>query len=153
MTLVQNPRPSRFRVSGRLAATLAGGMLAAGALTGCSTVEGIVAEQVDNATCAIGSGVIDQVSTNVSDAIAQIQVDPSGALNTLETARTALAAAGATAVEGSETADAIAGLQSTVDDLIALADDAVDGTSVDPQALADLQEQSEAQIKQLVGIC
>ena len=34
-----------------------------------------------------------------------------------------------------------------------MSNDAVDGTSVDPQALADLQEQSEAQIKQLVGIC
>lgn len=145
--------PVRPRSGRRVAAALFAGAVVASVLTGCSTVEGIVAEQVDNATCAIGSGVIDEVSTNVGNAVAQIEVDPSGALTTLQNVKTGLAAAEATAVDGSETAEAIRGLQTTVDDLIAFAEDGVNGTTIDPKKLADLQEQSEAHVQRLIGIC
>lgn len=118
-------------------------------LTGCSAVSDIVAGEVSNAACAVGSSAIEQIATDVTAAIGKIAVDPAGALAALNAAEAALGVA-AVGVTGEPAASAIDDAQATLAELVGLAQDASDGVEVDQTAV-------ETQLKQfsvdLAGVC
>lgn len=123
--------------------------LAGTTLTGCSAVSDIVAGEVGNTACAVGSGAIEQVATDVTTAIGNIAIDPAGALAALTVAEAALGVA-AVGITGEPAATAIENAKATLGELVGLARDASDGVEID-------QTKVEALLKQfsldLAGVC
>ena len=121
-------------------------------LTGCSALSDIVADQAGQAVCAVGSGVLDQITTDVTSAISNISVDPAAALAALTTAEAALAVAsvGITSETGLA---AVESAKATLSKLVALAEDASNGSAVGQSAVISLQDQFTTDLKALAGVC
>ncbi|MBX3100727.1 MAG: hypothetical protein KF761_14265 [Salinibacterium sp.] len=135
----------RARTAGVLVlATFAGAVL-----TGCSAVSDIVAGEVNNAACAVGSGAIEQVASDVTTAIGDIAVDPAASLAALTAAEGALGVA-AVGLTAEPAASAIEDAKATLGELVALARDASDGIQVDEKEIAALLKQFSADLS---GVC
>ncbi len=119
------------------------------ALSGCSAVSDIVAGEVSNAACAVGSGAIEQVATDVTAAIGSIAVDPVGALVALTAAEAALGVA-AVGLTSEPAATAVENAQATLRELVGLAQDASDGVDVDQTKVEALMKQFSVD---LAGVC
>ena len=140
--------PPRGRWSRRTAGILLIAGLAA-TIAGCSAVSDIVAGEVNSAACAVGSGAIEQVASDVTAAIGNIAVDPAGALAALTAAESALGVV-AVGLTSEPAATAVENAKATLGELVGLAQDASDGVEVD-------QNKVEALLKQfsvdLAGVC
>lgn len=127
---------------------VAAGLMVA-SLTGCSAVSEIVAGEVSNAACAVGSGAIEQVATDVTAAVGNIAVDPAAALAALTAAEAALGVA-VVGLTSEPAATAVENARATLGELVGLVQDASDGVEVD-------QAKVEAPMKQfsvdLAGVC
>ncbi|TNU73902.1 hypothetical protein FH969_09000 [Miniimonas arenae] len=136
--------PSRRRRAVALPLAL---LLAAGALGSCS----VVSDAAQTAACAAVTPVAQSVGDRLDELLADIAVDPQGAVTGL----TQLRDNTATAVSGVDgrLGDAGASLVSALDGLVALAQQAADGATVTPGETADLRAQTEAALTSLVGEC
>lgn len=141
--------PPTRRSSTRAAGFIVLAGLLGATLAGCSAVSDIVAGEVNTAACAVGSGAIEQVASDVSTAIGNIAVDPAAALAALTAAEAALGVA-AVGLTAEPAASAINDAKATLGELVTLARDASDGVQVDEKEIAALLKQFSVDLS---GVC
>lgn len=139
-------KPRHHRLVSALALSLAAGI----SLSGCSVGE-VVRQQAGTAACSLITPFIDQVATDVQDAVSTTGVDPAQAVAKLKAARTVLQGISAQVTEGAQLSDVQAAVN-TLDKLIPLIESAATG-SADTAAIAKLQKQLAAEITTLTKIC
>lgn len=136
----------------RVAVVVVGMSVFSATLTGCSALSDIVTDQAGQAACAVGSGALDQITTDVTSAISNISVDPAAALAALTTAEAALTVA-SVGITGEAGLAAVESAKATLSKLVAVAEDASNGAAVDQSTVTSLQDQFTTDLKALAGVC
>lgn len=129
-----------------LAAALAGGGLA-----GCSGAEDAVRGAARDAGCSVAQRAADEAERRARDAVSDLGADPQAARRELEAVRGALDAA----VQGlgGETRQQLTRARDAVDDLLAQARRAADGTKVDDEAVAEAERQLDGAVEHVGTVC
>ena len=136
----------------KTAATLAGIALSLSVLSGCSTVEQVVTEQVGSAACTASTAVVDEVATQISESLATVSVDPQGALVALEGAQGLLDTI-APQLDG-EAAAALDAAGITIDQITELINDSItNGGQINQAKLDELIAQLTTELNSITKLC
>lgn len=136
----------RDRRPGRVLSGLTAAVLVTGLLTACSSVGDLVAQQASDTACTAITPVVDQVTADVQAAVAQISVDPTAAIDTLQTANVLLA----TLPGQSEAVDSAT---TTIEALISQAQSVQRGQRIDQRQVDDLSAQLTQALAGATGVC
>lgn len=118
-------------------------------LAGCSFVQ----EKASEAVCAAITPVTDTINVQLDDAVAQIAVNPDGAVDQITSLRDSLASASeAVGSLGSldATLDALTG---ALDDVLALAEKAASGAEVTPEETQAVEDRVNGAVESVTGEC
>lgn len=144
MDLRRTPAP-------RALLTLATAALALGALVGCSEVEDAVRDTASEAGCQVAQEAVDGVTSQARQAVDDLGADPAGAEQELRSLRDAVS----TAADGlsGEVGTHLDEAEAALDDLVAQADAAADGTQVDEAVVESAQSELDTAVDELTQVC
>lgn len=118
---------------------------------GCAAAQDAAEGAVQQAACSAVDPVADQLSDRIDEVVADIAVDPAGAVRELTSWRDGVAAT-ADGVGGG-LGDALDALSSALDSLTGLAQRAADGVTVTPEESDELRQQVREAVAGVLGEC
>lgn len=121
----------------------------ASALTGCSVVQ----EAAGPAACAAILPVTDSISERLDEAVAQISVDPDGAIEQITSLRDSLQSASDAVGSLGSLSSVLDSLTGALDDVLALAEKAASGAEVTPEETQAVEDRVNAAVESVTGEC
>ncbi|MDQ1104466.1 plasmid stabilization system protein ParE [Nocardioides zeae] len=142
--------PRRTPASRSLPA-LAAAALSLGALVGCSEVEDAVRDTASEAGCQVAQEAVDGITGEARQAVDDLGADPAAAEQELRNLRDAVA----TAADGlsGEVGTHLEEAEAALDDLVAQAEAAADGTQVDEAVVQSAESELDTAVDELTQVC
>ncbi|WZH54010.1 MAG: hypothetical protein PIR53_08465 [Nocardioides alkalitolerans] len=142
---------SRRTPASRSFLAVAATALSLGALVGCSEVEDAVRDTAAEAGCQVAQEAVDGVTGEARQAVEDLGADPAAAEQELRNLRDAVA----TAADGlsGEVGTHLEEAEAALDDLVAQAEAAADGTQVDEAAVESAQGELDTAVDELTQVC